>query len=121
LTDSLLEILANAANESGQPDGQTISLLVSGFLVTGIIVSYDEFMREHVGLEPEQKSTDAHASGGEKDEGPPNFIHLRDAQCLGGLGIVPNDKGIYLRIPIASINGFSLTRIQRGVKKTPEE
>ena len=108
MKDAILLALI-AAVEAEEPLEAAVTLLVSGFLVSGFVVSYDKFMKQHpLTVEVLKIPNEPDPESPEPTDNIPEFIHLRDARYfVPGGNPIPGNTGIFVRIPLDSIHGFS--------------
>lgn len=105
-----LIVLAEAGNETEHD----VTLIVGGFLVSGYVISYKKYLEHHgttksIGLSLD-KIIESEPSPPEKTY---NFIHLRDAKYfVPGNQPIPANMGIFVRIPLESVHGFSFGVLQ---------
>jgi hypothetical protein len=116
--DNLLEALVKIAEDRSPAtphDALHVTLLVGGTLVTGRIISHDEFVRQHPFLEklwekyprplselpPQQRIT---------GEGERWCIHLADARFAVPGQPAPSGPGVYWRGRLAEVVGFSFAK-----------
>ena len=115
----LISLIALA--ESDKQIEQDVTLLVGGFLVSGFVISYKTYS-EHNPITSniekvieELKETKPIES--QQDKHSPNFIHLRDAKYYHTTGNpIPGNTGVYIRIPLSSVHGFSFGKLEIGQK-----
>lgn len=92
------------------PDGETqITLLVGGFLVSGNVIGYEKFCANV----PEAGEIDKIISENQEAAQPKSperhFIHLSEAKYFHpGQLPVPNNMGVFCRIPVSAIQGFNM-------------
>lgn len=118
--DWFLQSLVNMANKDKIEIGLTLQ--VSGFLVSGVLVSgarYFEGFGEDFsqGASPESaasiKSSFAKYGdiyeGNISDQPPPQYIHLKNARFFHTTGNpIPGNKGVWWRGRLFEVGGFSL-------------
>jgi len=116
----LLSLIAMAKSE--EPVEHDVTLIVSGFLVSGFIVSYENYVKHHSTLATvdaiitELRETSV-PEGDEPLDDSPNYIHLRDAQYfVPGNEPIPGNTGVFVRIPLESVHGFTFGKLQYEVK-----
>lgn len=112
MRDPLLEFVVKLS-ESAEPLESDVTLVVGGFLISGFVVSRRKYMMHH----PLTKALEDAADADPPDENDPQepvdpekrrFIHLRDAKCyVPGQPAIPGNAGMYYRIPISNVSGFS--------------
>ena len=102
-----------AAAEAEPPIEHNVTLLVGGFLVSGLVVSYDKYVKHHqttsgidlaikeiVGEDPEPNKKTY------------NYIHLCDAKYyIPGANPIPANMGAFVRIPVEAIQGFTFGKL----------
>jgi len=103
-----------AAAEAEPPLEHDITLLVGGFLVSGFVVSYDKYVQHHQttsGIDLAIKEFVAEDS--KPNEKTINYIHLRDAKYyIPGANPIPGNMGVFVRIPLDVIQGFSFGKLE---------
>ena len=113
MKDVMLISLAVMA-EHDPPIEQDVTLLVGGFLVSGFVVSYEKFAQHHqtsAGIDSAKRIILAENAAPE--DKTYNFLHLRDAKYyLPGVQPIPGNTGVFVRIPIESVNGFSFGKLE---------
>lgn len=113
MKDIMLVALITLA-EGEQSIEHDVTLLVGGFLVSGLVISYEKYLQHHpitkeIGLAIEKFN----AETPEPSEKTHNFIHLRDAKYyFPGVKPVPENMSLFIRIPLESVHGFSLGRLE---------
>lgn len=112
MKDSILEMIVKLS-ESDSPLETGITLIVDGFLISGYIVSKDNYMRHYPltsTIEDALQEAFSKQSQEEEESQPNerNFIHLRDAKYFSpGQNPIPGDGTIYCRIPLEKVSGFN--------------
>ena len=107
----LISLIAMAEAET--PMEQDVTLIVGGFLISGFVVSYKKYC-EHSPITSGINNAldEVTASDIEPPEKTYNFIHLRDAKYYHTSGNpIPGNTGVFVRIPLESIHGFSLGKL----------
>ena len=119
MDDYMLSFISKLTKATDRlPLEQPITLLTGGFLVSGTMISYDKYIEHH----PVTKEVDRVLRESEKSKVEDledslydslksiNFIHLKNACFWTGIGNckVSSDNGVYVRIHISSISGFTL-------------
>lgn len=116
----LISLIALAKAEN--PIEQDVTLLVGGFLVSGFVVSYENYVKHHQITESietafEELRKVPTPEGEEPADDSPNFIHLRDAKYYHTSGNpIPGNTGVYVRLSLESVHGFSFGKLQAEVK-----
>lgn len=114
----LLSLIAMASAE--EPVEHDVTLIVGGFLVSGYVISYDKYVNHHqTTAELEEIFKELRKApvpeGKEAVDNSPNFIHLRDAKYyLPGVNPIPGNMGVFVRIPLESVHGFTFGKLQVG-------
>jgi hypothetical protein len=111
MKDLLLTTLISTA-EADEPTETDITLVVGGFLVSGLVISAKKYMEHHpitkVFWETLEKARSEMPPPEEGEDTSPNFIHLRDAKFFTpGGNPIPQNQPIYWRGPLESVHGFS--------------
>jgi hypothetical protein len=97
-----------------------ITLMVSGVIVTGSVICFDEYINAtSAGSEsgnslapvldeslPDESLTDASENSQPGCE-PRTYIHLKDAKFFAGNNLIPTGKGIFWRGALDEVNGFT--------------
>ena len=115
--------------------GTAITLLVDGFLVSGMLINGEEYFngiqedfaqyltqeqKENLryNLEPYKKFyVEAYKGKIEEDETLPIFIHLKDAKFYNTQGMpIPGNQGICWRGRLSQISGFNLGLLSANVE-----
>ncbi|GGS63064.1 hypothetical protein GCM10010156_22470 [Planobispora rosea] len=113
--DVALQTLVDVVNHT--QTGISITVTTSGTLITGILVSAEEFatnVAQRIGRAYEFTSTDIKGFNllfehlGEAARG--EFLHLRDARPITGAGAPSGESG-WWRIRIADVSGWTCDRI----------
>jgi len=115
--DIILWALISMA-ESEPPIEHDVTLIVGGFLISGFVVSYENYLKHHVVTKmldekiqkciAELPEPSESVDSDEPQDNTPNYIHLRDAKCFTpGQNPIPGNMGVYYRIPLAHVQGFS--------------
>ncbi|MEJ7138716.1 hypothetical protein [Amphibiibacter pelophylacis] len=111
MKDALLMTLIAAA-EMDRPLEQGVTLLVDGFLVSGEIVSFAQYLHHNSAVEGVERFIQQ-SGGNASPAGAPNFIHLKNARFYTASGqSVPSDDGVYWRGAVEAVSGFSFGVIQ---------
>jgi hypothetical protein len=110
----LLALIAIAEGE--QPIEHDITLLVGGFLVSGFVISHEKYLQHHqITKEIALAIEKLNAETPEPPEETRNFIHLRDAKFyLPGVKPIPDNMSVFVRIPLESVHGFSLGKLENS-------
>lgn len=94
--------------------GPGVTLLVSGMLVSGYIVSKKKYMGHHPIVTEIQRIREEHEAemstpdDGESESPLPDCIHLRDAKCFAAGGNpIPGNTGVFWRISLDAVQGFT--------------
>ena len=123
MTDVLLKTLIVAANEAGF--GFDISLIVPGGIVTGTVITADEYLKRFADTfanawpgGPSEEIRESFANIGSNVEGynqnAEDYIHLADAAYVSTSGFLPDGgKGMLWRGKIDSVSGYSFGRFQK--------
>lgn len=117
MKDVMLVSLIVAA-EAPEPIEQDITLMVGGFLVSGFVVSYEKYLTHHqMAAGIGEALNQVRESEPELPEKTYNFIHLRDAKYYHMAGNpIPGNMGIFMRISLESVHGFSFGKLEAEVK-----
>lgn len=105
-----------------EPLEQDVTLNVGGFLVSGYVVSYERYVKHHQTTEAldiafEQLSKTPNPEPPELLDNTPNYIHLRDAKYyLPGVEPIPGNMGLFVRVPLTSVHGFSFGKLEAASK-----
>lgn len=108
---------------NGKPFNMEVTLLVGGWLVSGIVVSYDEYLKSNVVLDVCGKEAFEIIASKTSDESdvkvfnsPSDFIHLKGVKLFSGAGagIPSNSEGIFMRIRRDSVSGFIVGTLQQA-------
>jgi hypothetical protein len=104
MKDAILIALVNFAEGEKQIE-HDITLLVGGFLISGFVISRDDYMKHHATTNALWKAIEDLP---EPEDNTPNYIHLRNARYYASDGNpIPQNTGGYIRISLESIDGFS--------------
>lgn len=121
MKDIILQLAAKQVNDD--PAVQTsVTLVVGGFLVSGSLCCVGDFYEHHPLTKLIQSTVDKTAATDESTSEPtlddlPNYIHLKDAKYFTPSGNpIPGNQGIYVRIDLESVDGFSFGRLEVEVK-----
>lgn len=114
MKDPILELVV-LMTESADSIELDITLITSGYLVSGYVISKDTYKKSHPftdgifdAIQKAIESQDADDDN-ESDSSERNFIHLRDAKFfVPGQPPLPNKTGVNCRIKIEDVTGFSL-------------
>ena len=112
MKDQYLELIVKFS-ESPTPIQTDITLVVAGFLVSGFVISKDEFMQIHPLTKTMQDEIDKLRAANPEDvlpdDGERNYIHLREAKYLtpGGSSI-PTNQGVACRFKLEDVAGYHL-------------
>ncbi|EKO3480754.1 hypothetical protein M0358_000821 [Vibrio fluvialis] len=114
MKDGILELIVKFA-ETEDPLEVGVTLVVDGFLVSGVVISKDNYMKHNKltsliedGIKKALSSMEDEAPDPE-DDGERNFIHLRDAKYFTpGQQPIPNNESIYCRIRLEKVSGFNI-------------
>ena len=107
----LISLITLAGAE--KPIEQDVTLIVGGFLVSGFVMSDENYVKRHqitesIEIAFEQLRKIPVPKGEEPTDDSPNFIHLRDAKYYTpGGNPIPGNMGVFVRIPLESVHGFS--------------
>lgn len=109
----LLSLIACAGAE--EPLEKEVTLLVGGFLVSGAVITYAKYVEHNTitasvekAFEEVRRNSEAETGAEEAADKGPNYIHLRDARYFTpGQMPIPGNMGIYVRIPLEAVQGFS--------------
>jgi hypothetical protein len=110
---SLVEFVNNRGSEL------PITLQVGGFLVSGLLVSYEKYF-ESVGLDfaklfGAENMPKSRANGEASEQQPPSFIHLREAHIFHSASQpIPASTSVWWRGRISEVSGFFLGVLSTG-------
>lgn len=110
MQDPILELIVKFAENDKTRLETAITLVVDGFLISGFVVSLEQYMQHHLlTASIEQGVKDALVAGMPKDDGARTFIHLRDAMYFTpGQEPVPGNGSVVCRIALERVSGFHL-------------
>jgi len=124
IKDSLVVSIAELANQAGEDIQLEVTIALSGFLVSGDVISAEEYCDSHpvsrtfhenvpVLAESEEGSDDVSAAqdGAEPPKISAGLLHLGNAQFFSGSGAPIPRIGTKVRIPIHHIQSFSFGRL----------
>lgn len=120
MKDGILEFLVYMAETEKFSIG--ITVVVDGFLVSGTIISKDEFMESNPITakmaeiaKTDDATSDASGSSDVPDPRERRFIHLKNAfYFTPGQKPVPDNSGVYCRLRIDAISGFHFGVLELG-------
>jgi hypothetical protein len=122
MRDIFIKIINSMSNAPESDLGYPFTFILSGCLVSGKVISFQKFIEENEAysailntakdgaknLEPDEFSEESvEQLFNPKDE----FIHLKDAKVYLGVNPIPTKEGVYIRLAVDSIQGFSLGEI----------
>jgi hypothetical protein len=120
MNDSLLLVVINLA-EADVPVETDITLVVGGFLISGSVVSAKKYFTHNAvvamaGMIEQIKSDAARQENNQAKTAKPDFIHLKDARYYTpGQNPIPSNTGVFCRISLDAISGFSFGRLSVGL------
>lgn len=107
-----LIVLAEAEN----PIEHDVTLVVGGFLISGFITSYNNYIKCNPTAEAFEKAINIFKQNNDQaheNEKEINFIHLHSAKYyVPGVNPIPSNTGIHIRIPLESVQGFSFGKFE---------
>ncbi|EGQ9308595.1 hypothetical protein F7U82_24545 [Vibrio parahaemolyticus] len=110
MKDPILVLIVKLS-EAEEPIATPITLAVDGFLVSGIVVSADEYLSHTPLLSDIKRGFDEanDKAGGLEDDGERRFIHLKQAQYFTpDKNPIPSSKEMYTRINLEKVAAFSM-------------
>ncbi|HEV7929234.1 MAG TPA: hypothetical protein VGP12_03790 [Nitrosospira sp.] len=120
MNDSLLLVVINLA-EADVPVETDITLVVGGFLISGSVVSTKKYFKHNAvvtmaGMIERIKNEAARQENSQAKTVKTNFIHLKDARYYTpGQNPIPSNTGVFCRISLDAISGFSFGRLSVGL------
>ena len=117
MKDGILVSLILVAESKAQIEVD-VTLLVGGFLISGYITSKDKYLQHHaataaIGEALKNSPPPDQSVDNETVDNTPKYIHLRDAKYyLPGANPVPGNTGIFIRISLESVHGFSFGKFE---------
>ena len=123
MKDTLLLVVSNLA-EADVPVETDITLVVGGFLISGSVVSAKKYFTHNAvvtmaGMIEQIKSEAARQENNKTEPLKTNFIHLKDARYYTpGQNPIPSNTGVFCRISLDAISGFSFGRLSVGIANT---
>jgi len=131
--DKGLRRIVRITNETNPENGPSVTLLVTGNVVTGELVSYARYLLElgshyakgitdenaKQSLLAQYKTSAEIALGKPPMPHEPQFIHLRKAHLVFGVGLVPTE-GMIFRIRLSMVAGYSTMGLRGAIQDVTE-
>jgi hypothetical protein len=120
MNDTLLLVVINLA-EADVPVETDVTLVAGGFLISGSVVSAKKYFTHNAivtmaGMIEQIKTEAARQENNQAEPIKRNFIHLKDARYYTpGQNPIPSNTGVFCRISLDAISGFSFGRLSVGI------
>lgn len=120
MNDSLLLVVINLA-EAEVPVETDVTLVVGGFLISGSVVSAKKYFMHNAvsamaGMMEQVKTEAARRENNRAETIKRSYIHLKDARYYTpGQNPIPSNTGVFCRISLDAIAGFSFGRLSVGI------
>ena len=123
MSDSLLLAVINLA-EAEVPVETDVTLVVGGFLISGTAVSAKRYFMHNAvsamaGMMEQVKNEASRREANRAETIKKTYIHLKDARYYTpGQNPIPSNMGVFCRISLDAIAGFSFGRLSVGIANT---
>jgi hypothetical protein len=123
MSDSLLLAVINLA-EAEVPVETDVTLVVGGFLISGTAVSAKRYFMHNAvsamaGMMEQVKNEASRREANRAETIKKTYIHLKDARYYTpGQNPIPSNTGVFCRISLDAIAGFSFGRLSVGIAKS---
>ena len=120
MSDSLLLAVINLA-EAEVPVETDVTLVVGGFLISGTAVSAKRYFMHNAvsamaGIMEQVKNEATRREANRAETIEKTYIHLKDARYYTpGQNPIPSNTGVFCRISLDAIAGFSFGRLSVGI------